>query len=487
MTPLRALLFLAVVAAVCGFAISRRASTESRSEPSPSDIAATPSPSAGGVARAPAKLSADDWRTAEGRLLAAVQSGSKGDLLAVLLATLDDDRTSPLLRELRVETLARRIVQLGGAEELLTLSGLRAADREQVAAAAIRALAEAEPATAQRLVAAMPEGSLRVLATQALLETLAVKAPGRGLALLKADKSSRQGDSQFFSAWAKKDPKDAADAALALQKEYEGYGLSAALYQWASDDSAAAIQWSQGLQGKQRRNALGACLFGLASTDPAAAGLFLVGHPDDVESYIAHDMLNGLAGDPARVAEEVLAKVPPGTVRTRMLESIAQSLAADPAQALDWAATLLPGERDGVVSSIFFMAGQAQPEETFHLALDKLSGDARRTALKTTLERWAEADFDAAFQTATETLDASELKTMLPGLFRGSAFLFNDPDRHLRMLSKLDPQLRSEVLKSIGGNMGTLLYRSDLQLALDPADRADLLEGTLRRITKTPR
>jgi hypothetical protein len=52
------------------------------------------------------------------------------------------------------------------------------------------------------------------------------------------------------------------------------------------------------------------------------------------------------------------------------------------------------------------------------------------------------------------------------------------------MLSKLDPRLRSDTLKNIGGNIGVLLYRSDLQTALDSADRDDLLEGTIEDVFK---
>jgi hypothetical protein len=473
-----------VFAFVAGFGLGRWAARPLEERAAfPTEAASTSSRA--GVAQASVKPR-EDWRAAEGKLLAAVQSGSKDDLVTVLLATLSDDRTPPLLRELRVETLARRIVQLGGAEELLTLFGLRAEDREQVAAAAIRALTETEPATAERLVAAMPAGSRRTLATQALLEALATKSPKRGLALLEADKDSRQGGYRFFSAWAKKDPKAAAEAALALQKEYDGYGLGAALEQWARSDSDAAIQWSEQLQGEQRKRAVSQCVFGLGAVDPVAAAMFLIGHPDEAANYVAHDMLNSLEGDPRRVAEEVLAKVPPGDVRTSMLEAIAQSLATDPAQALDWAGTLLPGERDRVVHSIFYMAGQAQPEEAFHLALDKLEGETRRTALHSMLENWAEMDFDAAFRAATETLDASELKDVLPGMFRGSQFLLSDPAQRLRMLSKLDPRLRSDLLKAIGRNQGVSLYRSGLQKTLDSADRNDLLEGMIARVSDNP-
>jgi hypothetical protein len=54
------------------------------------------------------------------------------------------------------------------------------------------------------------------------------------------------------------------------------------------------------------------------------------------------------------------------------------------------------------------------------------------------------------------------------------------------MLSKLDPRLRSDLLKAIGRNAGVSLYRSDLHKALDSADRDDLLEGMISDIAQNP-
>jgi len=195
--------------------------------------------------------SSADWRDIEGRLLTAVRMGTKDELMLVLRETLGDNLTSDRLRGLRVETLVNRIVQLGGAEELLELGGLSGADHDLIAAGAIRAVAEKDAAKAERLLAAMPAGASRQSAILALMETLATRSPKQGVALLIADKSMRKVDQQFFAEWAEKDPKAAAEAALATGKEYENYNLDSVVSTWVATDSAAALQWSLGLSGKE--------------------------------------------------------------------------------------------------------------------------------------------------------------------------------------------------------------------------------------------
>jgi hypothetical protein len=148
--------------------------------------------------------------------------------------------------------------------------------------------------------------------------------------------------------------------------------------------------------------------------------------------------------------------------------------------------TLLPGERNRVVSRIFNQAGQRDPEGAMHLALDQLDGDNRRTALAATMDSWAGLDFDAALQAAVKNLDPGDLKSVLPAMFRGSQFNYADPKRQFSVVAQLDPKIRGEVLKQIGAVAGHDWYRRGLYDDLAPADRDSLMGGMMTRSFKDP-
>jgi hypothetical protein len=226
----------------------------------------------------------------------------------------------------------------------------------------------------------------------------------------------------------------------------------------------------------------------MAWSNPAAAVDLILSKPGLAGISSGEEIGRALGEDPA-AAEAALARVPPGRFRTALINGVASELASDPETAVAWTESLLPGEREAALQGIFYLVGQTDPEAGFRLAVTKLDGAARETALSQMMESWARLDFDAAFTAATQSLDAGLVKKTLPNLYMGSAFfLSSDPEGGIGRLSDLDESVRADALRAVGEQLGrsSMSASTDLLSALDPSDRADFAEGLIAGAYRNP-
>lgn len=425
-----------------------------------------------------------DFVEGEGRLLAALGNGSVEDLIFLLGCAADDVRAPADLKTVRLETLARQIARLGGMDQLLKMSGLRAADREQAIAFAVAELAKDDADAAESVVRNLPAGRGRMVATSAFLAALAERDPTRGVELLKSDLGTWETTHSFFQAWAKQDPQAAATAALGQDERWGA--IYSVVNEWAGTDFPSALAWSESIPEPQRQTALQSCAGALIIKDPSAAIDFYMSRPSLTE-HAGPELGRVLAKDPAAI-ERALEQLPPGRFRTNVLNGIAWELGRDPAVAVEWTKSLLPGEQEAAVRGICGLAGQIAPEEAFRVVTEKLEGDLRQHALFILLSTWAENDFDAAFAAARDSLEPETLQRALSGMFNGSHFYYFEPENRLRLLAGLPREVRSNTLKDIGLRLGgPFVDDLDLRSALSGEDYEDLVEGMLERISDPKR
>lgn len=477
MFPPRLLLIFAGIAATAGFGASwlvspRLHSTIDEAAPAATRQAA-PTISTRPSAYRAQTLPADTMDLA-GQALAIVRDGTKADVLRFLEAVAWDPRIPPELESRYLEMLTRRLVELGETSELLSLGSLDIRDQERVSTFAIKAWTERDPVSAEQHVLAPPPGRNRKLAMQSLLETLGRTHPERGLAIINSSPTATEPSRTFFAEWAKRDPLAAANAAHESTQKQPGPGVHGAVMEWAAQDPRNALAWCERLPEPARTSAIASCMERIAIDDPAAAIDLLTSVP--TRDHFDAVSVGGIIGSNPELAKELIERVPPGRLRTDLIMEMAFSIAADPADAVSWAKSLLPGEQEKALRNIFNRAAQSDPEVAFQLATTELEGDNRCSALLALFDHWSSTDFDAAFGAAM-TLEPDLLKQMLPALYTGSNFYISNPREKLRRISSIDPSLRPEILRDLGMRI-TLADEYDLVEALDPADRDDFLEGT---------
>jgi hypothetical protein len=181
--------------------------------------------------------------------------------------------------------------------------------------------------------------------------------------------------------------------------------------------------------------------------------------------------------------ETLLARVPPGEVRNRLVQGISDRLAGNsPHEALDWAQTLLPGEQAAAIRSVFRNLSYEDPIEAMDLASGHLKGKAAETAIGAIADEWARYDVNGAYAAMIQYLHGDALKNGLLEVQAGYSLIGSDLEVRLKLISNLEPGTKKEVLQSMGAQVGMYDPRSvEGKLAgLDAGDRDVFLEGMIR-------
>jgi hypothetical protein len=420
------------------------------------------------------------------QLLAVLQSGSRPELLESLRQVVADRTLPPFLANIYRDALAERLAKLGAAEELLAPGVFPERDQAPIAAAVVRALAGTDRARAEKLLEGLPPGTSRQSATAAFLLALGEHDPAAGLAWIDAHPQSRESAGALFSGWVKVAPEAAAAAAFAKGRDLESARMSV-IYAWATKDPEAALQWLDGLPLPERRPVLQAYLQSLIMKDPSRA-LDVMARPEFNESFMGQWIGLVVATDAAS-ATATVNRLPPGRGRSIVIRGIASSLSHDPEMALAWASTLLPGERDAAVGELFQTLGRDDPEAALSLASAKLDGPARKMALTSIIEGWAQMDFDAAFSGMTAKLDPATLREALPAVFRYHSFTSKqDYIDQAAKIGMLDSQTQVDVWRELGKSEGMKIHEKTLGFLsrLTPANREAFTDGLMESSFQLP-
>lgn len=412
------------------------------------------------------------------------KTGTNTELKALLGEVLRDQTIPPVLREIYVSDLVRRLAEHGDLDQVPGLDGMPRGDRGKLIPLVVGALVEIDPQTAANLVLALPAGGDRAMATEALMRRLGETAPEIGLALLDRPGSNQNPDQlspfYFFSHWTKKHPQAAAAAALKFRPNQGLSALRGVIITWAREDPEAAWAYFESQPPENRDRLASSYLNGLFSKDPVVALRKALIEPELQLQTNWREFGRQLAGVSADV-DAVLENFPPGEMRTGLIAGIAATKASDPAAAVAWTATLLPGERDAAVDGIFEQLGTTDPETGFQLAASELAGPARERALRGTVDSWGKLDFDAAFA-AVASLDVPTTQALVPILYGGPDFFFAaNPAERVARLADLDPAVRPEMLRAVGEQLGRarLDYAATFLSGLVGEDRENFAEGLI--------
>jgi len=431
-------------------------------------------------------LGAPDFTARLGQLLAGLKDAGKDALLAQLQQVSDDKSLLPELAAFCRKEIIGRLIERGDIQDAMAFGDVR--QREEATQIVVEKLASTDPARAEAMINDSLTPEQRSVATRALFSILGKTDPERGLKLLRSRPDLRSEGYSLFEGWAKKSPQVAAEAAIKLQRDTGAGFLHGAIYQWAADDPEAAAKWVETLPSDLRDPGRSACMNALVNKDPSAALDTLLAHPEFGTNFA--DWIGEKLGTDRASADALLSRVPPGEFRTRLIAGIANRMGqGDPAEVLAWTQTLLPGEQEAAVQSVFrYSLAFNDPEAAMALASRYLKGSAATEAILSTASEWADNDFGSAFSAVTKYLHGDELKQAFPKLMRPDYSIYGtDPAARFALFSKLAPDVKMAALRAIGTQWGMVEPGgpADSLAALAPDERAAFVEGWLRGVSNS--
>jgi hypothetical protein len=481
--------FILVAAGLVGFGIGLAAFPRPHGERDrPAPGATAKKVDAAGVSRSSVLVlpapGAPDFTARLGQLLAGLKDAKKDALLAQLQQISDDKSLLPELAAFCRKEIIEHLIERGDARDALDFGDVR--QREEATQIVIEKLASVDPAAAEAMINDSLTPEQRSIATRALFSVLGKTDPERGLSLLRSRPDLRREGYSLFEGWAEKSPQAAAEAALKLQKETGSDFLHGAVYQWSADDPEAAAKWVETLPSDLRDPGRSAYMNALVNKDPSAALDTLLAHPELGASFA--DWIGEKLGTDRASAEALLGRVPPGELRTRLIRGIANRMGeGDPADALAWTQTLLPGEQEAAVQSVFrYSLASTDPESAMSLAGRYLKGRAATEAIVSTASEWAENDFASAFSAVTKLLHGEDLKQALPKLMPPNYSIYGtDPGAQLALFSKLEPDVKMAALRAMGTQWGMVEPEGPANSLADlaPDERTAFVEGWLRGVS----
>ncbi len=407
----------------------------------------------------------------------------RSEVLVERLRALAIDRSvPPLIAEIQRNALVERLVALGAGGRVLELTELSGKTRDSALTTLTRAIAATDPSAAEALVGRQASARDRRIAMGALLSELGERNPARGRRIIAENPEARESAGALFAGWARVDPAAAAAAALAEEPRSERaiWGVTSA---WAAEDPDAAWEWVESLSPEDRFRSREVYLSALIAEDPALGLEALATKRALSDSYMAQWVGMAIADDVAE-ADAAVDRLPPGRGRTGLIGGLAHSLSSDPEAVLAWADSLLPGESEAVVDGLFRGLVRLDPAAALNLAVDKIDGAPRRTALRTVASAWAQNDFEAAFAGLTSRLDGDLLRETLPGIFEyGFASDEASLTKRFDLVDRLEPATRKTVMTAMGGSIGMdptdgLLDRVE---RMSREDREAFAEGSMDR------
>jgi hypothetical protein len=447
----------------------------------------TPKVDAASAARSSAivlsALGAPDFTARLGQLLAGLKDARKDALLAQLQQVSDDKSLVPELAAFCRKEIIGRLIERGVIQDAMDFGDVR--QREDATQIVVEKLASIDPARAEAMINDSLTPGQRRVATRALFSVLGKTDPERGLKLLRSRPDLRDEGYPFFGEWAKVSPQVASEAALKLQKDIGADFLHGAIYQWSADDPQAAAKWVETLPPDLRDQGRSAYMNAMVNKDPSAALDTLLANPELGTNFA--DWIGRKLGTDRANAEALLGRVPPGELRTRLIGGIANSLGqGDPTIALAWTQTLLPGEQEVAVHSVFrYSLASSDPEAAIALANRYLKGSAATEAIVSTAREWADNDFASAFSAVTKFLHGEDLKQALPKLITPNYSIYGtNPGIQLAVFSKLPPDVKMAALGAMGAQWGMIEPEgpADRLAALAPDERTAFVEGWLRGV-----
>lgn len=280
-----------------------------------------------------------------------------------------------------------------------------------------------DPALAQRLIAAVPQGGFSDRMQSAAVNQMGMNDPAAAAAFLATLPLSGRLSSFYMGLgknWAGSDPDAALEWARNLPNErFRNVATQGALRAWSDDEPAAAAAWaSANLSDKDAANLLGEIGEQWSRINPKAALDWTVALPEgEARNAAIESVIGAVAALDAERAKAVFAKLP-DDARSTAASAIASHWAErDVVAAADWAVAL--------------------PEE-----------NVRRNALIGVIERWVTDDAPAA---------GAWLRALPPGTVRDDAaaeFIGDISSENLPQAGSLvalvsDPDQREEVAATL--------------------------------------
>lgn len=421
------------------------------------------------------------------RLAVTLSSGSASELLAELKRVLADRSLPRTFAAQARQSLILKLIGLGCGEQVLAISAWPGTSREEALQTVVEALAGQDPHAAEALVMASAAGRDRQLATRAFLKVLGERDRERGMEFLRKNPPAREVAHDFFWSWTQSNPRQAAEAALALQKEIGPGLIHAPIHDWAKSNPEEAWKWIQAQNQEVRESALHAYGNGLANGDPQKALEILMAMPELGANY--GDWVGRRLATNVAEAETILNRVPPGELRTNLIEGMTQSLSrSDPLGAIAWSKTLLPGEGAAALRGLFDILGQSDPPSAIQLALENLDTKDADLAIRAAANIWAYRDPEGAFLGLVQQLDENRLAAVLPSIFnQGNSVVGQDLARWIELLQPLQPDLRKELFRTMASSWGQYDTQGAIRRigTLAPSDQADFAKAMLGGVSSS--
>lgn len=325
--------------------------------------------------------------------------GRRERAIRLLAAGLDVARIQEALKGMEKSRVAHReqvIAQLfarwGEIDPEMAMEVAQGVEKVSLQTEAVKAVlgawVERDAASAERWVAALPDGLLKNSAWETLISAVAVSDPRHALALAAGREMNWERAvtmaHDIFDGWIGTNPQEAATHALQLAPgQLRTQALRAIANEWARVDLRAALAWAEALPDQdyevKTRGSFGLSpIYGVLDTwvkmDSTAAVNWLAQLPDDDQRKAAlvasaRTFLSSTNPSPA-TAMQLAMMLPEGPVRESALQEFAQNLARwEPASALAWMRQQTDVEKRRVI-----MSG----------LLSHLSGDDLRSALEDT-------------------------------------------------------------------------------------------------------
>jgi hypothetical protein len=303
---------------------------------------------------------------------------------------------------------------------------------------------ELDPSAALAWVAAIPPGPRGRLITNATLSSLAARDPKLGLEFLQSIPEPGAGQAsyrrEFFRAWARIDPKTAAEYGFRTEPPAGRTLLvNDCLLAWAEREPHGAMEWARQLPEEQRSSGFRTVLQAWSGNDPVGASNAALSVSDERErdlalgnvimgacrhdSKLAIDLLGKISGDSAyseatgtllgtlvstdiASAGELFLKMPP-VQQGMYLGNVARAYAQNDVRgALAWASRLGTDEHEKrAIPVIVTTWAGSNPDEAFQYA----NSGGLAELLPQILGKWATTDPHAAIAKA-ESLPAGKAR-----------------------------------------------------------------------------
>lgn len=351
------------------------------------------------VAAEKARSEESDFFSRVHEALSIRHQGRRERAIRLLAADLDVAQIQEALKGMEKSRVAHReqvIVQLfarwGEIDPEMAMEHAQGVEKVSVQTEAVKAVlgawVERDAASAERWVAALPDGLLKNSAWETLISAIAVSNPRHALALAaEREMNWERVDTMahdIFAGWIGTNPQEAATHALQLAPgQLRTQALLAVANEWARVDLRAALAWAEALPDQdyevKPRGTVGVSpIYGVLDTwvtmDSTAAVNWLAQLPDDDQRKAAlvsnvRTFLSFTNPSPA-TAMQLAMMLPEGPDREGALQGFAQNLARlEPASALEWLRQQTDMEtRRAMISGL----------------LSHLSGDHLRSALEET-------------------------------------------------------------------------------------------------------